>query len=67
MSETPTIRECMKRNVISVLADMIVREATARVREKKVGTLPVVDETGILIGLISIRDIIQISCLPSST
>lgn len=60
MPETPTIRECMKRNVISVLADMTVREAADLVREKKVGTLPVVDETGILIGLISIRDIIQI-------
>ena len=60
MPETPTIRECMKRKVISVLADMTVRDAADLIREKKVGSLPVVDEAGILIGLISIRDIIQI-------
>jgi CBS domain-containing protein len=50
----------MKRKVISVGVDMTLREAADRIQEKKVGTLPVVDEAGILIGLISIRDIIHI-------
>ena len=54
------ISKWMKRNVVSVGLDTTVREAVALVVEKKVGTLPVVDEAGTLVGVISIGDIIQI-------
>ncbi len=54
------ISKWMKRNVVSAGLDTTVREAAALVVEKKVGTLPVVDEAGTLVGVISIGDIIQI-------
>ena len=50
----------MKRNVVSAEPDMTVREAAVLLIEKRVGTLPVVDEVGTLVGVISIGDIIQI-------
>jgi CBS domain-containing protein len=54
------ISKWMKRNVVSAEPDMTVREAATLVIEKKVGTLPVVDEAGTLVGVISMGDIIQI-------
>ncbi len=54
------ISKWMKRNVVYAEPDMTIREAAALVIEKKVGTLPVVDEAGTLVGVISIGDIIQI-------
>jgi CBS domain-containing protein len=54
------ISKWMKRNVVSAEPDMTVREAAALLIEKRVGTLPVVDEVGTLVGVISIGDIIQI-------
>ena len=54
------ISKWMKHNVVSAEADMTVREAAVLVMEKKVGTLPVVDEAGPLVGVISMGDIIQI-------
>ena len=54
------ISKWMKRNVVSAEPGMTVREAAALLIEKKVGTLPVVDEAGTLVGVISIGDIIQI-------
>ena len=60
MTEALTVRECMKRKVISVRADIPLKEAANRLRENKVGTLPVVDEADMLIGLISIRDVIRL-------
>ena len=60
MSEVHRIDECMKRTIISARAEMPLREAAAIMMEKKVGSLPIVDETGALVGLITIREIIQI-------
>ena len=54
------ISKWMKRNVISAGLDTTVREAAEIVVEKKVGTLPVVDEAGTLVGVITIGHIIQI-------
>ena len=54
------ISKWMKHNVVFAEADMTVREAAVLVMEKKVGTLPVVDEAGTLVGVISMGDIIQI-------
>jgi CBS domain-containing protein len=53
----------MKRNVIYASPDMTVREATKLLIEKKVGTLPIVDEEKVLIGMTTLKDIIH-SFLP---
>jgi CBS domain-containing protein len=50
----------MKQNVFFVKPDTTVMEAAAVLVERRVGTLPVVDDAGILIGVTSIKDIIQI-------
>lgn len=60
MLELPRINQCMKRNVIFVRADTTVGEAVSLMVEKSVGTLPVVDEAGVLIGVTTMSDIIQL-------
>ncbi len=60
MKRQRKIRDCMKQNVFFVKPDTTVIEAAAVLVERRVGTLPVVDEAGILIGVTSIKDIIQI-------
>jgi CBS domain-containing protein len=51
---------CMKRGVIFGYPDMTVKKAAALMAENNVGTLPVVDETSKLVGVTTMRDIIQI-------
>ena len=50
----------MKREVVSVRPDATVREAAALMVKKKVGTLPVVDAEGVLVGVTSLLDITHI-------
>ena len=50
----------MKRDVVAVHASTSIREAAALLVDRKVGTLPVLDEAGILVGIVSITDIIHI-------
>jgi CBS domain-containing protein len=50
----------MKRNVVFVRPDTKVIAAAAVLVERRVGTLPIVDGEGILIGVTSIKHIIQI-------
>jgi CBS domain-containing protein len=50
----------MKRNVVFVRPDTTVLEAAAVLVKRRVGTLPIVDDAGTLIGVTSIKDIIQI-------
>lgn len=50
----------MKREIVSTLASTSVREAAALLVDKRVGTLPVVDEEGALIGITCISDIVRI-------
>jgi CBS domain-containing protein len=52
MNELLRISCCMKRNVIVVRADTTLREAAALIIEKRIGTLPVVDEVGTLDGVV---------------
>jgi CBS-domain-containing membrane protein len=54
-----TIGNCMKRQVVSVSASATVREAAQVVVEKRIGTLPVVDEKGVLIGVARISDVLR--------
>jgi CBS domain-containing protein len=51
---------CMKLKVISGRPEMTVREAALLMAENNVGTLPVVDEDAVLVGVTTMRDIIQI-------
>ncbi len=60
MTEMPQINCCMKRNVVFVGVNTTLGEAVRLMVEKKVGTLPVVDETGVVVGVTTISDIIQI-------
>ena len=60
MEDPKVISNWMKREVISVRPEATVLQATALILEKRVGTLPVVDDAGILVGVASITDIIKI-------
>ncbi len=60
MKRQRKIRDCMKQNVFFVKPDTTVIEAATVVVERRVGTLPVVDDAGVLIGVTSIKDIIHI-------
>ena len=51
---------CMKTKVIFGHPDMTVKEAAALMAENNVGTLPVVDEASNLVGVTTMRDLIQI-------
>jgi CBS-domain-containing membrane protein len=55
-----TVGNCMKRRVVSVSASTTVQEAARVVVEKRVGTLPVIDEQGVLIGVASISDVLKV-------
>lgn len=60
MNDLPIIRSCMKRNVVFAQTDTTVGEAVSLMVEKRIGTLPVVDDSGSLVGMTTINDIIQI-------
>lgn len=60
MSDDLEIGTWMKRDVVFVHASSSVKEAAALLVDRKVGTLPVVAKDGILIGVISITDIVHI-------
>lgn len=49
----------MKREVVSISPDASLREAAALIIEKRVGTLPVVDNEGTLVGAIFLADIVK--------
>jgi CBS domain-containing protein len=60
MTEPPKINCCMKKDVVFVGVATTLGEAVHVMVEKKVGTLPIVDERGMLVGVTTISDIIQI-------
>jgi CBS domain-containing protein len=51
---------CMKRKVIHGHPKMTVREAALLMAEHNVGTLPIVDEASMLVGVTTMREVIQI-------
>jgi CBS domain-containing protein len=53
------IRNWMKREVVSITPDATLHEVAALILEKRVGTLPVVDNGGTLVGTVSITDIVE--------
>lgn len=54
-----TIGSWMKTEVVSIGADATLLDAARLLAQKKVGTLPVVDKAGHLIGLTSMRRIVR--------
>ena len=54
------IKNWMKREVISITPDATLREVAALILEKRVGTLPVVDNGGTLVGTVSITSIVKL-------
>ena len=54
------ISKWMKREVVSISPDATIRELAALILEKRVGTLPVVDDEGTLVGTVSITDIVKL-------
>jgi len=54
------IDQCMKTNVISIGPDRSVRQATALMVSRHIGTLPVVEGSGKLIGLLTISDVLRL-------
>jgi CBS-domain-containing membrane protein len=55
-----TIADCMKRQVVSVSASTTVRELAQVVTQNRVGTLPVTDDQGVLIGVTRISDVLGV-------
>jgi CBS domain-containing protein len=54
------VRTCMKQNVVFIPASTTIGEAAARMVEKHVGILPVVDEKGKPIGVIRLSDLLSL-------
>jgi CBS-domain-containing membrane protein len=58
------IRDCMKRNVISIPSTASIGEAAALIVERHIGLLPIVDANQRPIGVVGLRDMLSL-CLPS--
>jgi len=54
------IRDCMKRNVVSISASATIGQAAARFASRRIGMLPVVDQAGHLIGIVQMRDLMTL-------
>jgi len=50
----------MKRNVVSIPGTSTIREAAAILVNKHIGLLPIVDESGRLIGVVGLRDLVNL-------
>jgi len=54
------VGECMKRRVVTVTSSTTVQEAARLVVDEHVGTLPVVDEEGMLTGIVRLHDLLRV-------
>lgn len=54
------VGDCMKRRIVTVRATTTVEEAARVVVEERVGTLPVVDEEGVLTGVVRLQDLLRV-------
>ncbi|MHC1782517.1 MAG: HPP family protein [Anaerolineaceae bacterium] len=55
------ISDCMKHKVISSLANVSIRSAANMLVQNHIGTLPIVDDSACLIGLVRARDLITLA------
>jgi len=54
------IQDCMKRKVFSISKSASVRQAAALVVEKRIGLLPILDEQGKPIGIVTLGDLLSL-------
>jgi CBS domain-containing protein len=54
------IKDFMKKNVVSVSAKTSILAAASVIVDKKVGTLPVVDEQGKPVGVVRLKDLLAL-------
>ncbi len=54
------IRDCMKREVISISPTTTIRDAARVIVERHIGLLPVVDEQGRLIGVVALHNLLSL-------
>ncbi|NIN69182.1 MAG: CBS domain-containing protein [Anaerolineae bacterium] len=54
------VGECMKRRVVTVTGSTTVQEAARLVVDEHIGTLPVVDEEGMLTGVVRLHDLLGV-------
>ena len=54
------ISDCMKRNVVSIPETSTIREAAAIIVGKHIGLLPIVDKDGKLVGVVGLRDLLNL-------
>ena len=54
------IHQCMKHNVVSIRENTTIREAARMFVAKHIGCLPVVDAQGVLVGLLQLRDLLEL-------
>jgi CBS-domain-containing membrane protein len=56
----PCVGDCMKRRVVTVTPSTTVEAAARLVLQERVGTLPVVQETGLLLGVVRLNDLLGV-------
>lgn len=54
------IKDCMKQNVYSARPSISIGEAAKIFAEKHIGSLPIVDEQSKLVGLLQLRDLLEL-------
>jgi CBS domain-containing protein len=54
------VKDCMKRNVHTISPTASIRQAAGIFAEKHIGSLPVVDADGRLVGLLQLRDLLEL-------
>ena len=54
------VGQSMKHEVVSISVTATIREAAALFVEEHIGTLPVIDEEGKLVGILHIRDLLEL-------
>lgn len=55
------VRNCMKRNVIYSHANISIREAAGIMTRNHIGTLPIVDDSMCLIGIVNLQGLIRLT------
>ncbi len=60
MDQKKMVKDWMKKKVISIHPEELVKEGANLMMEKRIGTLPVVDERKVLLGVATMQDVIQI-------
>jgi CBS domain-containing protein len=54
------IRDCMKRNVVSIPETSTIREAAAVFVKEHIGLLPIIDQNKKLFGVVGLRDLLSL-------